>query len=103
MKLEILPPGQAATINIPNAILGKGSIIKTSKKVIAGNKMNWLVNPTINAFGFDHKGLKSEIVISKATPNITKPKTRFITHSEPESKLIRTLSKILSVKNLGNF
>ena len=84
-------------------MLGKGSIIKTSKKVIAGSKMNWLVNPTNSAFGFDHRGLKSEIYISNATPNITKPKTKFITHNEPESKLIRTLSKILSVKNLGNF
>ncbi len=40
IKLEILPPGHAATINIPKAILGKGSIAKTNKKVIAGNTKN---------------------------------------------------------------
>jgi hypothetical protein len=40
MKLEILPPGHAATINIPNAILGIGFIIRTNKNVTAGNKKN---------------------------------------------------------------
>ena len=40
MKFEILPPGQAATIIIPKAILGMGFIMFTNKKVIKGNKMN---------------------------------------------------------------
>jgi hypothetical protein len=40
MKLEIFPPGQAATRNIPKAILGSGCMIVTSKKVKAGSNIN---------------------------------------------------------------
>ena len=40
IKFEILPPGQAATMNIPKAILGIGSINQTNKNVTAGNSKN---------------------------------------------------------------
>ena len=40
MKLEILPPGQAATSIIPMAILGAGFIIITSRNVIKGRRRN---------------------------------------------------------------
>lgn len=45
IKFEILPPGQAATINIPNAILGIGSVNHTNKNVTMGNNKNWLKTP----------------------------------------------------------
>ncbi len=40
MKLEIFPPGHAATMNIPKAMLEIGSIIHTNAKVIAGKSIN---------------------------------------------------------------
>ena len=39
-KLETFPPGQAATINIPKAMLGIGSISQTKPNVIAGSNKN---------------------------------------------------------------
>ena len=52
IKLEIFPPGQAATIIIPRAIVGAGLIIITSRNVNAGNKKVWLTNPMTADFGF---------------------------------------------------
>ena len=40
IKLDTLPPGHAATINIPKAILGIGFVIYMSKKVMAGKTIN---------------------------------------------------------------
>ncbi len=40
IKLEMLPPGQAATINMPRAILGSGCAINTNKKVMVGSSTN---------------------------------------------------------------
>ena len=40
MKFEIFPPGHAATINIPKAMLGIGFINHTKKKVIIGSRIN---------------------------------------------------------------
>ena len=40
MKFEILPPGQAATIIIPKAILGCGFTNKIIKYVAKGNNTN---------------------------------------------------------------
>lgn len=39
-KLETFPPGQAATINMPKAMLGMGSVSHTSKKVTNGSSIN---------------------------------------------------------------
>ena len=40
IKLETLPPGQEATINMPKAILGTGFINMINKKVTSGSKKN---------------------------------------------------------------
>ena len=70
IKLEIFPPGQAATKNIPKAILGLGLIAFTNKKVSAGNNMNCEKIPVKSIFGFLNKRLKSSVVMPSATPNI---------------------------------
>ena len=71
IKLEMFPPGQAATIIIPNAILGCGLISITNKKVNNGNKINCDNMPIKINFGRCKRSLKSLMVIDKATPNIT--------------------------------
>jgi len=40
IKLEILPPGHAATNSMPRATLGVGWIIQMKKKVIMGSSKN---------------------------------------------------------------
>ena len=74
MKLEVFPPGQAATRNIPNARGAEGFITITSKVVRAGNKISCDVRPTITDFGFDATCLKALGLRSRATPNMINPK-----------------------------
>jgi hypothetical protein len=99
IKLDMFPPGQAATINMPNAILGYGFIRSTKRNVTAGSNTNWLSTPNKTDFGFFHRAVKSPMEMSKATPNMTKAKAMFMVHSAPWSKFIFTLSNMLSVKN----
>jgi len=40
IKLETLPPGHAATMNIPIAVLGNGSMTHTKAKVKTGKAIN---------------------------------------------------------------
>lgn len=77
MKLEMFPPGQAATKNMPKAMLAGGFIILTKKNVKAGNKMNCDKKPIIKGFGFTTRSLKSVSFTSSATPNIMMAKLRF--------------------------
>lgn len=101
-KLEMLPPGQAATIIIPNAIVGCGLIISTSKKVKAGNRKNWDRIPTKTGLGCLSNCLKSFKVMFNATPNMTTAKAIFNTHRPLLSKLITTLSSSCIIKRLQN-
>ena len=98
MKFEMLPPGQAATMNIPKAMLGIGFMTKTNKKVMAVSTTNWLKTPTRIGLGFLSRRLKSVVEISNAIPNITNAKAKFNTQSVSESKLIRSVSIALSLK-----
>jgi hypothetical protein len=51
-KLETFPPGQAATRNIPKAMLGGGLSSVTNTQVRKGNTKNWENIPITNPFGF---------------------------------------------------
>src|SRR5690554_784561 len=77
IKFETFPPGQAATIIIPRAILGWGLIAKTSKKVRKGNRINCSKTPIKTNLGCLNRRLKSSKVMPKATPNIITARTKF--------------------------
>lgn len=88
IKFEIFPPGHAATMNIPNAILGMGSINHTNRKVIRGKSKNWLKIPVNMDLGLWNSRLKSSTEISRAIPNMTKAKAAFNIQRVWLSKLI---------------
>jgi hypothetical protein len=85
-KFETLPPGQAATKNIPKATLGGGCINKTKHQVKKGRRINWEHKPKKIPFGFLTKYLKSAIFNSKAIPNMIKAKARFRNNKSWEEK-----------------
>ena len=60
IKLDMFPPGQAATIIIPSAILALGSMIQINRKVSAGKMMNWDKIPSMEDFGSFKSLLKSD-------------------------------------------
>ena len=98
IKLETLPPGQAATMIIPSAMLGAGSINQTKTNVKAGRSKNWLSTPTKTGLGYWINRLKSAGEISRATPNITKARAKFKSHKAFVSKLMCMVSRRVSVK-----
>lgn len=60
MKLEMLPPGQAATSIIPKAILGCGLKAQTNRKVRNGNSKNCDAMPVRVDLGSPISRLKSD-------------------------------------------
>jgi len=98
-KLEIFPPGQAATKNMPKAILGCGFISITNKKVKAGSKTNCDTTPRKAGLGCSTIRLKSFKLSSKATPNMTKPKLIFMKVRLSSEKFSST-SSILAASRL---
>ena len=88
MKLEIFPPGQAATKIIPIATdcerMGRSAM--HNKNVTAGNRTICEKTPTIKLFGFLTTSLKSETFIRKAIPNITNARITFMTDNDVELK-----------------
>ena len=80
MKLDIFPPGQAATRIIPSAIIGDIQSFNkiVSRKVNAGSSMIWHIIPSIIDFGLRTISRKDEGLMPKATPNITKARTILI-------------------------
>ncbi len=94
MKLETLPPGQAATIIIPIAILGRGSITSTNRKVSKGRTRNCETTPTMAGFGTLVRRRKSANLKSKATPNMITAKQRLSAQSDSLLKLSCTASMV---------
>jgi hypothetical protein len=94
IKLEIFPPGQAATRIIPRAILGMGFIRRTSKKVRKGNARNWQTTPISTGRGFLNKALKSDTLICSATPNIINARILLRIQSVSVEKSIRAASRV---------
>ena len=92
IKLEMFPPGHAATSIIPMAILGAGCIINTKQYVNAGSTKNWESIPSNGDFGFLKTLRKSSTVKFKATPNIMMANDRFSTHNELVPKSSSTVS-----------
>jgi hypothetical protein len=70
IKLEILPPGQAATSIIPKATVAVKLRDIISKKVSAGKRINWANTPVKKDLGRLSTSLKCERLMSRATPNI---------------------------------
>jgi len=83
IKLEMLPPGQAATKIIPNATAGEGFKINTKRNVTKGKRKNCDAKPIITDFGFFITFLKFSRLISNATPNIINASVIFINSSPP--------------------
>jgi len=90
MKLDILPPGQAATKIIPMATVGVIKLLSdiTKRKVINGNATTCEINPIIEDFGSLIRFVNSFGLIPKATPNIIKLKTILIACIPDAEKLI---------------
>ena len=80
IKLEILPPGQAATSIIPNAMLGVGSINTINIYVKNGRTINCENMPTNAGFGVLDSLLKSSTFSPSATPNIMMAKHKLRAH-----------------------
>ena len=77
MKFETFPPGQEATMIIPNATLGGGLMIMISKKVSAGITKNCANTPINGPLGERIARLKSSRLKSSETPNMINPRTMF--------------------------
>ena len=77
IKLEILPPGHAATSIIPKATLGMGLKTNTNKKVKKGRAKNWETNPIKTDLGDENTRIKSLMCSLRATPSIINPKLEF--------------------------
>ena len=77
IKLEMLPPGHAATSIMPRATLGIGLKINTNTKVKKGRAKNWEINPIKTDFGDDKTRTKSLMCNLSATPSIINPKLKF--------------------------
>tara|TARA_B100000749_G_C18154546_1_gene353217 strand:- start:154 stop:579 length:426 start_codon:yes stop_codon:yes gene_type:complete len=99
-KLEILPPGHAATIIIPKAKLGLGSNIQMIMNVNIGRTTNWDNTPTKVPRGLANTILKSLGVSFKETPNMMMPRLIFRIKMFWSEKL-RVMLSIDSISNLA--
>tara|TARA_A100001011_G_scaffold358879_1_gene404949 strand:+ start:122 stop:412 length:291 start_codon:yes stop_codon:yes gene_type:complete len=77
IKLEILPPGHAATSIIPRATLGIGLKINTNIKVKKGRAKNCEINPIKTDLGDEKTRIKSLMCSLRATPSIINPRLKF--------------------------
>lgn len=98
MKLDMFPPGQAATSIMPMATMGVIWSFKStiSKNVMAGSRINWQVSPKIADLGFLKTFLNSAGLMPRATPNITSANTKLITLIPLAEKLSRMGSRFNS-------
>jgi hypothetical protein len=86
IRLETLPPGQAATKIIPIATAVEGRRIITSKKVRAGSSTYCEMTPRITGLGFSASVLKCSGLILSATPNIINAMATFMMLTLPGLK-----------------
>ena len=77
IKLEMLPPGHAATSIMPRATLGIGLKTNTNKKVKKGRAKNWEINPMKTDLGDEKTRIKSLMCSLRATPSIINPRLKF--------------------------
>lgn len=79
MKLEMLPPGHAATSSMPMATVGvmKRLNITTSRKVMAGSATNCESMPTMTGLGERISALNCDAFMPSATPNMMNANTKF--------------------------
>ena len=93
IKLEIFPPGQAATKIIPKATVAVRSKLITNKKVKTGKRINCVTNPVITDLGLLSTILKCEKLISRAMPNMINARAIFRVWMPPSVKFRRILSR----------
>ena len=77
MKFETVPPGQAATKNIPSAKPGSGFQSHTIQNVTNGNRTNWASSPSKVGLGRLNALATSDHVSSRETPNMMNPRMKF--------------------------
>ena len=85
MKLEILPPGQAATRIMPRPIMGEIQPVRrmASRQVKAGSRMSWHNIPSKTDLGFLNTSTKICGLMPRATPYITKARTMLMVFMPP--------------------
>jgi len=98
MKLDMFPPGQAATNIIPIATIGviRSFRMITSRNVSAGKSIIWQIAPSITDLGFLKISLNTEGLMPSATPYITNASTKLIKSIPALEKLILTGSRFNS-------
>jgi hypothetical protein len=74
MKLDIVPPGHAASITIPTRYSGGRFEIIASKKARRGKIIIWRIKPKIIFLGFENIFFNSPNFIEEPTPNMIKNK-----------------------------
>jgi hypothetical protein len=92
-KLDTLPPGHAATKNIPKATEGGGCINRTRHQVKNGSRINWENRPKKKDFGFLARYAKSRKQRSNATPYMISASARLSKSKSLEEKLSRIASR----------
>ena len=79
MKLEMFPPGHAATRIIPSETIGVRILLNVMQRtnVNAGRRISWQIIPMITDLGFLRMSINVFGLIPSATPNITIARTMF--------------------------
>ncbi len=97
MKLEMFPPGQAATRIIPMAIMGEiHPVMRIARpQVNAGSSTSWLSIPRSTDFGFLKTSTKMPGLMPSATPYITKARMMLIVFIPPAFSVTLMLSMVL--------
>ena len=85
IKLEMLPPGQAATRIIPSPIIGEihFDIRMARPQVNAGSRTSWQHIPSRTDLGFLKTSTKMLGLMPRATPYITKARTMLMVFIPP--------------------
>ena len=78
MKLDVAPPGQIATMKMPNFHSGGRSVIETMKNARRGKKINCRANPIDMLLGDWTTFLKSPLVNEADIPNVMRASVRDI-------------------------
>ena len=89
MKLEMLPPGQAATRIIPMAIMGEIQPVSRMARpqVKAGSSTSWHSIPSSTLLGLRKTSTKICGLMPRATPYITKARTMLMVFMPPAFRL----------------
>ena len=99
MKLEMFPPGQAATRIIPRPIMGEIQPVSrmASRQVNAGSRISWHIAPRITDLGFLKTSMKIPGLIPSATPYITNARIILMVFMPPAFRFTSMLSMVAAI------